>query len=74
MVVSHRGETFVCVFYSKGSLKCKSHIVDFTLSIIEEVNDKTVVQIVIDNTSNSKNVGNLEAAIYSCISSMWFYT
>ena len=59
MIVSSRGETFVCAIDSHGQIKSKLFIIDVITIVIEEIGAKNVVQILMDNAKNCKSANQI---------------
>ena len=59
MIVSPKGEMFVCAVDSIGSIKSRPYIVDVISFVIEEVGVKNVVQVIMDNAKNCKHTGKI---------------
>ena len=59
MIISLRGETFVCAIDFAMSIKSGYYIADVISSVIDEVGAKNVVQVVMDNAKNCKHIGEI---------------
>ena len=59
MLVCPRGETFIKSIDSFGAIKSGAYIANALVNVIEEVGPQHVIQVMMDNAKNCKNVGAL---------------
>ena len=67
MVVSHSGECFIKAMDSSGEIKTGSYIASIIGKVIDEVGEKHMVQMVMDNAANFRVVGTILEQHYQCL-------
>ena len=71
MIISTRGEMFVCAVDSVVSIKSRPYIANVISSVIDEVGASNVVQVVMDNAKNCKHAGKILKQryphVYPCV-------
>ena len=59
MVVCPRGECFVKAVDSSGEIKSGAYIASIISDVIDEIGEKNVLQVVMDNAANCRAVGRI---------------